>query len=73
MLSVRPQGGFQASERYRTSDVTVSEEGVSMKARARISVMVRIKILKEKENTRVAIKEKKKGQKFIFQMFHVIK
>lgn len=60
MLSVRPQGGFQASERYRTSDVTVSEEGVSMKARARISVMVRIKTLKEKESTRAAIKEEKR-------------
>lgn len=47
MLSVRPQGGFQAGGRYRTSDVTVSEEGFSMKAKARITVMVKLKILFE--------------------------
>lgn len=45
MLSVRPQGGFQAGRRYRTSDVTVSEEGSSMKAKAKITVMVKLKIL----------------------------
>lgn len=45
MLSVRPHGGSQAGRRYRTSDVTVSEDGVSMKANARIMVMVKLKIL----------------------------
>lgn len=45
MLSVRPHGGSHAGRRYRTSDVTVSEDGVSMKAKARIMVMVKLKIL----------------------------
>lgn len=45
MLSVRPHGGFHAGRRYRTSDVTVSEEGFSIKAKARIIVMVKLKIL----------------------------
>lgn len=58
MLSVRPQGGSQAFWRYRTSDVTVSEEGISMNARAKISVMAAIKILRDQENTNVVIKFK---------------
>lgn len=45
MLSVRPHGGFHAGRRYRTSDVMVSEEGFSTKAKARIIVMVKLKIL----------------------------
>lgn len=44
-LSVRPHGGSQAGRRYRTSDVIVSEEGLSMKAKARIIVMVKLKML----------------------------
>jgi len=45
MLSVRPHGGFHAGGRYRTSDVIVSEDGFSMNAKARITVMVKLKIL----------------------------
>lgn len=58
MLSVRPQGGSQAFERYRTSDVIVSDEGSSMNASTKISVIVILKILREEENTIANVTEK---------------
>lgn len=56
MLSVRPQGGSQAFERYRTSDVMVSDEGSSTNASTKTSMMVILKILREEENTTAVVK-----------------
>ena len=40
MLSVTPQAGSQGADRYRGSDVRDKEEGLSKKARPRMTAMV---------------------------------
>lgn len=50
MPSVRPQGGSQGGARKRTSAVLVSDEGVSMKAKARTKKMVKPRALEGRQN-----------------------
>lgn len=45
ILSVRPQGGFQGSDRCRRSEVLDREEGRSTKASNNTTVMVAAKTL----------------------------